>query len=237
MTEPEFLQPFVLKTEARVADASGLYLPDAEGPQPALVLVHGGPLPDEVRPTPKDWPVFQGYARLLASEGVVAAVAEHGLNSPAAYPRAASRLATAVEEIRADPRVDADRIGMWFFSGGGLLLADYLAEPPAWLRVAAASYPLLAPPAGWPVDPRYRPAETVAAAGQLPIVLTRVGREDPMIAEGVEEFVTAAVAARARLEIVDVPDGRHSFDLRDDTDQSRAAIVHAATSVVTALRS
>ena len=43
-----------------------------------------------------------------------------------------------------------------------------------------ASYPLLAPLPGWEVDPRFRPVEAVTSAGDLPIVLTRVGRERPL---------------------------------------------------------
>jgi hypothetical protein len=42
-------------------------------------------------------------------------------------------------------------------------------------------------------------------------------------------------ASKARLEIVDVPDGRHSFDVLDDDDASRAAIGRAAGLVMAAL--
>ena len=66
------------------------------------------------------------------------------------------------EMARADPRVDADRVAIWFFSGGGLLLADWLRRPPGWLRGVAASYPPLAPLPGWEVDTRFRPVETAA---------------------------------------------------------------------------
>ena len=44
-------------------------------------------------------------------------------------------------------------LALWFFSGGGLLLADWLRDPPPWLRCIAASYPLLGPLPGWPDDP------------------------------------------------------------------------------------
>jgi dipeptidyl aminopeptidase/acylaminoacyl peptidase len=37
-----------------------LYLPAGDEPAPAVVFVHGGPVPIERRPTPRDWPVFQG---------------------------------------------------------------------------------------------------------------------------------------------------------------------------------
>jgi acetyl esterase/lipase len=237
VTRPDFLSPFVLSTPTRPAERHGpvdLYLPDTPPPRPAVVIVHGGPMPAAVRPTPREWPVYQGYASALAERGVVAVTVDHGLHHPGAYPQAAADVAAAVELARADPRVDADRIAVWFFSGSGLLLADWLREPPPWLRGLAASYPFLAPFPGWDVDPRFRPIEAVTA-GPVPIVLTRVGRENPTVAAEVDAFVAAATAAGARLEVIDVPDGQHSFDCLDHTDQSRAAVERALAAVLATL--
>ncbi len=238
MTLAEHLGPFVLPSEAHTVERNGavdLYLPDAELPRPAIVFVHGGPVPAAQKPTPRGWPLYQGYGSAAAGRGVVGAVVDHRLHSPAAYKTAADDVAEAVELVRADPRVDGDRVALWFFSGGALLLADWLRTPPAWVRCVAASYPLLTPFPGWDVDPRFRPVEAVAEAGTPPIVLTRVGLEHPVVAAGVEEFVTAANASAARLEIIDVPNGRHGFDYLDHTDESRAAVERALESVLTAL--
>ena len=210
-----------------------LYVPDGDGPFPGVVILHGGPLPPDLRPTPRDWPVYRGYGALLASRGLVAAVVDHRLhvlqNADGVvldYPTAAEDVTAAVDAVRADPRVDADRIVVWFFSGGGLLSADWLREPQAWLRGVALTYPALAPLPGWPVDPRFRPVEAVAEAvpRQVPIVLTRVGLEKPEIAETVAGFLAAAEGAGWPVEIVDVPHGQHSFDVLDHTDESREAV-------------
>ncbi len=109
-------------------------------------------------------------------------------------------------------------------------MADWLRTPPEWLRCVAATYPVLAPPAGW--DDRFRPAVAVASAGDLPIVLTRVGREQPDFAATVTAFVEAARGCDARLEIIDVPDGLHSFDTLDHSAESREAVSRALESVV-----
>jgi hypothetical protein len=233
----DFLKPFVLPVPSRSReryDALDLYLPDAiEQPRPAILFVHGGPLPAELRPQPRDWPVFQGYGSLAAVRGAVGAVVGHRLHSPDAYATAADDVAAAAGSLRDDPRVDGERLALWFFSGGGLLSADWLREPPPWLRVLGLSYPLLAAFPGWPVSDRFDPIAALPGAGDLPIVLTRVGRESPEIAAPVGDFVGAA--SKARLEIVDVPDGRHSFDVLDDDDGSRAAISRAADLVMAAL--
>jgi len=236
---PAHLRPFLLDVPELPRERTGnvdLYLPGAEGPRPAVVFVHGGPVPAGARPTPRDWPTLRGYARYAAGQGVVGVTLDHRLHDVADYERAAADVAAAVELVRADPRVDADRIALWFFSGGGPITADWLGAPPAWLRCLAASYPILAPLPNWGMSgSRFRPAEAVADAGALPVVLTRVGLELPEIAATVEEFLAAAGSCGANVEVVDVPHGRHGFETLDPTDESREAVHRAMRSVLTHL--
>jgi acetyl esterase/lipase len=232
-------QPFVLEVPDAARERHGhtdLYLPDAAGPHAAVVFVHGGPIPsDDSQPSPREWPVFRGYGNLAASVGLVGVTADLRMYGAPGFPDAAQDLADAVDLARADPRVDADRIALWHFSGGGLLLADWLREPPAWLRCLAATYPLLDVPAEFGVDPRLRPIQAVHGAVGLPFVLTRVGRERPELAEALERFVVAAEDAGVQLEIVDVPHGQHAFDMFDHTDESRDAVRRAMAAVVARL--
>jgi acetyl esterase/lipase len=235
--EPARPAEFLLPVPERPRERHGrvdLYLPDesSAGPRPAVVFVHGGPVPAEARPTPRDWPVFTGFGGYAASLGLVGVVLDHRLHEPTAFGRAAADVAEAVELVRADPRVDPDRIAIWVFSGGGLLAADYLAAPPPWLRCLAASYPVLAPLPGWAVEPRFRPAVAVASAGRLPLVLTRVGLESPPIAATVAEFTDAAERCGAQLEVVDLPDVRHGFESSDHSEQARAGVVRAMAAVL-----
>ncbi|MBL3671191.1 dienelactone hydrolase family protein [Streptomyces sp. M2CJ-2] len=238
---PAHLRPFPLEVPELPRDRKGhvdLYVPDAEGPRPAVVLVHGGPVPAGARPTPRDWPTLVGYARLAAAMGMVGVTLDHRLHDVADYERATADVTAAVELVRTDPRVDADRVALWFFSGGGLLTADWLTKPPAWLRCLAASYPILAPLPNWGLTgSRFRPARAVAHAGTLPVVLLRAGRETPEIAATVEAFVTAAKDCGAHLELIDVPNGHHGFETLDAPEETRPALRHAMRSVVTHLTS
>ncbi|MER8041524.1 alpha/beta hydrolase [Streptomyces sp. NPDC094032] len=209
-----------------------LHLPEAEGPRPAVLFVHGGPVSPGTRPTPRDSPTLLGYARYVASLGAVGATLDHRLHDLGDYPRAAEDLAGAVELVRADPRVDGERIALWFLSAGGLLSADWLAAPPPWLRAVALSYPVLAPPPAWrAVHPRFRPAEAVSAASP-PVVLTRAGLEHEVFATTVEAFVGAAEEAGAALDLVDVPLARHAFETLDHTAETRAAVARATRAVL-----
>ncbi|MFJ4832117.1 alpha/beta fold hydrolase [Streptomyces sp. NPDC088747] len=232
---PPHLRPFLLDVPELPRERTenvDLYLPDAREPAPAVVFVHGGPLPADARPTPRDWPTLTGYARYAAGQGMAGATLDHRLHDVADYPRAAADVAAAVERVRADPRVDADRIALWFFSGGGPLTAHWLGAPPSWLRCLVATYPILAPLPNWGMaGSRFHPAAAVARAGTLPIVLTRIGRELPEIAATVEEFLAAAKDSGAHVEVVDVPHGRHGFESLDPTEESRQAVHHAMRSV------
>ncbi|WP_431966697.1 dienelactone hydrolase family protein [Actinacidiphila sp. bgisy160] len=242
---PAHLRPFLLDVPERPRERFGrtdLYLPepaDGGGARPAVVFVHGGPVPAGARPTPRDWPAFAGYGRLAAARGAVGATVDHRLHELGDFPRAAEDLAEAVEVVRADPRVDADRVALWFFSAGGLLSADWLAAPPRWLRCVAATYPVLAPLPNWGLNAsRFRPAAAAAVhgAGALPIVLTRVGRERTEIAATVEEFLSAAKDAGADVEVVDLPDGTHGFETTDHGGEARRAVERAMRTVLGHLR-
>ncbi|MEQ8145960.1 alpha/beta fold hydrolase [Streptomyces sp. OP7] len=233
---PAHLRPFVLDVPEARRERHGnvdLHLPDADAPRPAVLFVHGGPVPADARPTPRDWPTLQGYARCAVAGGAVAAVVDHRLHDVDDYERAAGDVAAAVELVRADSRVDADRVALWFFSGGGPMAADWLDAPPPWLRCLAATYPVLGPLPSWGLtSSRFHPARAVANAGTLPVVLTRVGLEMPAIAGTVEEFLAAAEGCGAGVEVIDVPNGHHAFETVDPTDESRDAVRRAMRAVL-----
>ncbi|MFD9369764.1 alpha/beta fold hydrolase [Streptomyces sp. NPDC060020] len=234
---PVHLRPFLMDVPEVPRERTGrvdLYVPDgAAGPLPAVVFVHGGPVPADTDVTPRDWPMFPGYARLAAEAGVVGVTLDHRLFDLTGYPDSAEDIAAAVELVRADPRVDPDRIALWFFSGGGPLTAEYLDAPPAWLRCLAATYPILAPLPNWGLTgPRFHPVAALAGAGELPVVLTRAGLEMAEIAATVEEFLAAAKEHGTRVEVVDVPDGHHGFETLDPTDESREAVRRALAAVL-----
>ncbi|MFI6982258.1 alpha/beta fold hydrolase [Embleya sp. NPDC050154] len=234
--EPAHRRPFLLDVPPCPRERIGavdLHLPADDSPRPAVVFLHGGPVPADARPTPRDWPGLVGHARLAASLGAVGVTVDHRLHGLEDFERAAADVVAAVERVRAHPRVDGERVALWFFSGGGLLTTDWLAAPPEWLRCLAASYPVLAPLPNWGLgDSRFRPADAVGAAGRLPIVLTRVELEHEAIAATVARFLSAAEAAGADIEVIDVPLGHHGFDTIDHTEEARAAMQGAMRSVL-----
>ncbi|HET9896490.1 MAG TPA: alpha/beta hydrolase [Streptosporangiaceae bacterium] len=239
---PEFVEaPFVLPTDSDPHERHGnidLYLPEGEGPWPAAVFITGGPIPAELEwNRPRDWPMYRGYGGLLSANGLVAAPVQLPLHSYDDFPRAADALAAAVDVVRADPRVDGDRMCLWFFCGGSPLISDWLRNPPQWVRCIGATYPVLGSRPGKELPPRFLPAEALSVrTARPPIVLTRVGLEDPVVASTVAEFVTAAEKYDVALEIIDVPNGRHGFDFLDYTEESREAVYKALEMIRNALK-
>lgn len=233
---------FLLKPDVTEPEHHGrvdLYVPEGEGPHPAVVFVCGGPLPADAEwINPREWPVYRGYGSLLAQHGLVCAPLQLPLHEWTGFPHAADVLRESIEFVRADDRVDGDRIAVWFFCGGSPMISDFLREPPEWLRCLAATYPALGSRPHRELPPRFEAADAAAEcdpAALPPFVLTRVGLEEELCAKTVETFVAAADERGIDLRIIDVPNGHHGFDIVDHTAESRAAVYQALDFVVKAL--
>src|SRR4029079_9189708 len=74
-------------------------------------------------------------------------------------------------DLRADPRVAADRVGLWFFSMGGLLMASVLGPVPDGVVAVGGTYPYLADPDLDGTD--LTQAVDVAATSAVPLLLVR----------------------------------------------------------------
>src|SRR5215469_10864913 len=108
---PPHLRPLVLPHQAVEPARSGLldlYLP-ASTPAPAVLMVHGGPVPLGLEVRPPDWPVYRGYGALLAHAGLVGGMLEHGLVDESTLGTALQNIRGAAAALRAHPRVDPDR--------------------------------------------------------------------------------------------------------------------------------
>lgn len=196
--------------------------------RPAVVFVHGGPAPEDQVPRPRDWEGFIGYGALAAASGLVGVTFNHRLYTDLHYPLAANDVAAAVEQTRALNSVDPDRIGLWFFSGGGGLAADWLVQRPDWLGCVAWTYPVLVPPPGWPGDrERFDAVAAAASAPTLPKLLLRVGNDYEYFAQNQDALVDAVRAQGGDLEVIEVPTAEHGFERLGHDAESRAAVDRA----------
>lgn len=206
--------------------------------RPAVVFIHGGPLPpgaDPSMPKPKDWGLFRSYGELSAASGLVGVTLNHRLYSLEAYDDSAADVQAAIEHVRANAaelHVDPDRIAAWAFSGGGPLLSFAYRDAPPWLKAVVSYYAILdLPPQGTApgASDRLSPLKHLkASTGQLPpTFIARAGHDSPVINASVDAFVAAALAKNAMLDLFTHPEGNHGFDLNmgpNDTPRAREAI-------------
>src|SRR5438105_5326259 len=92
---------------------------------PGVFFVHGGPLALDT-PSPKEWGQYIGYGKLAGASGLAGITFNHRFHSPADLEQAAGDVSAALEFVRAHSaefKVDAERLCLWVFSGGGVLLS------------------------------------------------------------------------------------------------------------------
>jgi acetyl esterase/lipase len=232
----------VYKREGDAELLMDVYAPPSRQPHartPAVVFVHGGPIPREMM-APREWGVFASYGELAAASGLVGIVFNHRLHAYTDYPLAESDMKAAIAYLRSDADdlgVDGDRIAVWVFSGGGPLAAWCLRERPPHVRCLLAFYAILdvrhlLPPGA---DPEltarahaFSPAAHVKNGGaSLPVLVARAGLDAPMINTSIDVFVREALASNAPLDLLNHPQGQHGFDVLDDDRRSHDIISRA----------
>lgn len=185
----------------------------------------------------KNTGVFVSYGELLAASGLKAVTFGHRLTAPGALPDAAADVQDLVAHVRAQADalgIDADRLAVWVFSGGGPLLSPFLKDAPPYVRAIVSYYAIqdlegLPPEAlpGLDADTRRRfspLAQLAASTSTPPILVARAGRDDAVFNDTIDRFVQEALRRNVALEVMNHPSGRHAFDILDDDPRSREVI-------------
>ncbi|HVT17306.1 MAG TPA: hypothetical protein VHQ90_14150 [Thermoanaerobaculia bacterium] len=232
MDEVEVLREIVY----REVDGEGLpmdvYLPPRLRPderRAGVVLIHGGPVPRMPGRSIKNLGVFLSYGELLAASGLVAVMFDHRFHAFADLAGSAANIAAAIAFAGQQAErfhLDADRLCLWAFSGGGSFLAPALRERPEHVRCLVAFYaaldlrPLAPRISDVPIEvlESYSPVACFTAepfAGP-PLLVARAGQDQPWLNATIDDFVRAALSANAPLDLLNHPSGRHGFDILDD---------------------
>lgn len=222
---PPYLQPFVLAHEAVEPSLSrplDLYYPAAT-PAPAVLMVHGGPIPRDREVGPTSWPAYRAYGALLAQAGLVGAMFEHGFADETTLGAALGDVWAAAAALRAHPSVDPDRIGMWFFSAGGLFMGSVLADPAGWgVAAVAGTYAVVAHPAV--NDPALPGATVTAPLTGIPLLLVRPENDFDWCTRPATELLERCASEDRAVDVIEIPGAHHGFETVDHTDAARDAI-------------
>jgi acetyl esterase/lipase len=225
-----------------------LYAPD-EVPvrRPAVVFVHGGPIPRGS--APKDWGVFESYGELVAASGLIGITFNHRYHAPADMPTAEADVRAAIEHVRANAGrlyVDENRLAIWAYSGGGPLISFVLRESLPYVRCLVTYYAVLdlqQPPGPLPpgvTDDMLRRYSPVACLRDNkdripPVFVARAGRDNAWLNGTVDRFVTEALGANITIDVMNHPVGQHGFDILNGDARSRAIIARTIEFVRTSL--
>jgi acetyl esterase/lipase len=216
--------------------------------RPAVVFLHGGPVPPQLPPA-TEWGGYRGLGRLVATSGWVGVAFKHRFYSYCddhdydQLEQAEEDISAAITYVRAhaqDLGVDADRLCLWAFSGGGHFMAAPLRERPAHVRCLVGYYAVMdlrpVAGAGERADPaamarlaRYSPAavlEESGFSGAPPILLARAGKDHPALNAGIDAFTQATLTANLTLDVLNHPAGAHGFDTATDDARTREIITH-----------
>ncbi len=192
----------VYRTDGAVRVAFDLYLPaKSSGPLPVVIFVNG-----IGAPWMRGHAQYTGWAQAVTARGLAGITMD-------------SREATVDDDLRAliahlttnaaALGVDASRVALWSCSANvrrGLPLAQSFGAP---VRSAVVYY-------GTADQSSYR--------RDLPVLFVRAGQDGAGLNRALEAMIAKALADNAPVEAINVAAGVHGFDVRDDTEATRAAI-------------
>lgn len=207
--------------------------------RPAVVFIHGGALPPNLRTKPKEWGAYVSYGQLAAASGLVGITFNHRFYGwdKKSLTDARNDVADAISFIRSNADrfgIDKDRLCLWGLSAGSLFLAPAIKDAPAFVRCLVFYYaimdlePLRKERSAITEDSvkEYSPLYYLEGAGGAfaPIFVARAGRDEPDLNVGVDRFIQQALSRKATLDVSNHAEGQHGFDVLDDNDRTREII-------------
>jgi poly(3-hydroxybutyrate) depolymerase len=207
--------------------------------RPAVVFIHGGALPPNLRTKPKEWGAYVSYGQLAAASGLVGITFNHRFYGWDKKSLTAARddVADAISFIRSNADrfgVDKDRLCLWGLSAGSLFLGPAIRDKPSFVRCLIFYYAIM------DLEPlrKERPAITDDSAREYsplyylegaggafaPIFIARAGRDEPDLNIAVDRFIQQALSRKATLDFSNHAEGQHGFDVLDDNDRTREII-------------
>lgn len=197
------------------------YLPaqaDQSGKLPAVLLVHGGPIPADLQPQPQDWGVYVSYGQLLGASGLMGLMFNHRYFGKDGVEQSGEDIKTVLDYLDSHAGalgLDRERLCVWLFSGAGKLLPAILRHSGGRLKSLVVYYALIDIKKKdlWP-----------GLFSRTPLHIVQAGLDHPKLNASLDQFVQQAQAAGANITLLRHDQGHHGFDILDDDDRSREII-------------
>jgi len=205
--------------------------------RPAVIFIHGGRIPPNLRTTPKEWGAYVSFGQLVAASGFVGVTFNHRFYTWESLSDSQSDLMDLITYIRNNATslgVDKDRIILWAVSAGGIFLSHPLRDSHPFIRSIVAYYAELdlenerkAAPASVTDETlrEYSPLHHLRNSRSVPpIFIARAGLDDADFNNGIDRFVQLALSRNLTIQVVNHPTGHHGFDIEDNNERSREII-------------
>ena len=205
---------------------------------PAVVFIHGGRIPPNLRTKPKDWGAYISFGQLVAASGFVGVTFNHRFHTWESLSDSQSDVMDLIAHIRTKAEslgIDKDRIVLWAVSAGGIFLSQPLRDVPPYVRGIVSYYGVLdlqnmrkeAPASVTDeVLKEYSPLYQLSKNNKAtpPIFIARAGLDDAALNAGADRFVQTALANNITVDLTNHAQGHHGFDIDGDNDRSREII-------------
>ena len=209
--------------------------------RPAVIFIHGGRVPPNLRTTPKDWGVFVSYGQLVAASGFVGVTFNHRFYAWESLHDSQSDLNDLLDYVRNNAEslgVDKNRIVLWAVSAGAVFLSQAVRDVPPYIRCLVSFYGELDLQSERKAAPVSVSDETLREFSPLyhlnqnkhgipPMFLARAGLDDPDMNSSADRFVSAALNRNLLVDLMNHPTGHHGFDVQDNDERSREIIKRA----------
>lgn len=172
---------------------------------PVVIVLSLGSAPDTYRR-----PQYTDWARLLASEGLVAVTLQ------SRWERHEEDVPALLHHLRTNARtlrLHADRVGAWACSGVVGAAFDTLVEPG--LGISAMAFYYGAPHGG-------------EAPSDTSFLLVRAGKDNADLNARLGALAERAARSGSDVALIDYPQGHHAFDILDDAPRSRQILRRTA---------
>jgi acetyl esterase/lipase len=216
-----------------------VYSPPGRGARrPAVIFIHGGRIPPNLRTTPKDWGAYVSLGQLVAASGFVGVTFNHRFYTWESLADSQSDVMDLIAHVRSNADslgIDKDRIVLWAVSAGGVFLSQPLRDAQPYIRCVVGYYPELDLENERKSAPSSVTNETLREfsaihhlrnreKGVPPLFIARAGLDDATLNDGVDRFVQLALSKNLTIEVVNHATGQHGFDIENDNDRSREII-------------
>lgn len=182
-----------------------------------VLLIHGWFNPESTPVKPSNWLFYEDYGKLLASKGFATVMVNHRIGSRESVKQSRMDIEDAiihVQKISSEYELNASRVYLWFFSMGAIHFEHFANLNKFNIEKLVSYYGFF--------DDAYQSTSETRTYPQMLVV--RCGRDSDEIIGRTDKYLTHCLAKNYPLELINIPNGLHGFELLQEPHQAMQII-------------